>query len=963
MVEHTEQAFKLDTEGRRRRTAGEDYRERSRESGKQVVETVAGMLPGVGTAMTAEEIREELQREDPNYRKIALLGGAELIGLIPGLGTTAKAGLKKIIDTPFKKTRKAYKLFVKKDDKLYPLFVNAADEVPQGRFLEADFPDTAFKGKTVGGTEGFYVPTKGAKREPTRYYDADGLEITKKEYNSLGSNQKEFARMVKGEEAKKTGDTIIIPDEETRKKLIETGFITKRTGRTKDAPYGKVTAVAARPGWHSSVNPVAEHLGPQDLKITKVEAKKIIKAGVNPKAIRTRGDQYYVKRRAEDHVWAEVDMADDTSDELLNYMAQKGRTDINDKVPVGGSYSYVDGQADGDAWIVGGNMRVNRTLSREEAKELQDKLGIKDLPYRDEIESILGRKFNQGGLVGDIMYTGGEDYKTTSSFGIDETKMNKGGMSPNRQMEMAFMQQGGLKDDGMKVDPVSGNEIPPGSMAKEVRDDIPAQLSEGEYVVPADVVQYYGVKHFEDLRNKAKGGLNQMEADGRIGGEPISKNASQMQKPVETIQASPYTQTPSQMAMDSALTGDELQEIQKMVEGGMVQPMMANPYEQQRTMYKQPQQMNVGGPVVNTPPAPTQGYSASPFIPGIGTGFSFERPTQPAPVEVPQTQVTLYGPNGETVVLMLPKQQAEYDQLLSQGYSLTAPTPTTQPARDRDDDGGGRPPPPTAKSWYETTDFTSGKEGGKASAEGYFGKPADFGAGLVGLAGAAIGGIPGAVAGRYGVQVSNLASARAEVIIRTAMGDEDGAKALQAAINAELKASSGLGLADKAIDAIFGSDGDMKVIDALVAAGIEVDRGLRGTELDNFMEDLRKNKSLVTKLQNKFGDKTKKPVTPVTDKVDSSRTFRTSDKDTRSETVALKARIDDDRESFTEKIQKQAKAIADKAADTGKSIAEVGREKAPSSAAKSPTQKAADEGDPRAGMYNKGGLMQKKKKK
>jgi hypothetical protein len=514
----------------------------------------------------------------------------------------------------------------------------------------------------------------------------------------------------------------------------------------------------------------------------------------------------------------------------------------------------------------------------------------------------------------------------------------------------------------MKVDPVSGNEIPPGSMAKEVRDDIPAQLSEGEYVVPADVVQYYGVKHFEDLRDKAKGGLNQMEADGRIGGEPISKNAPQMQKPVETIQASPYTQTPPQMAMDSTLTGDELQEIQKMVEGGMVQPMMANPYEQQRTMYKQPQQMNVGGPVVNTPPAPTQGYSASPFISSIGTGFSFERPTQSAPVEVPQTPVTLYGPNGETVVLMLPKQQAEYDQLLSQGYSLTAPTPTTQPARDRDDDGGGGPPPPTAKSWYETTDFTSGKEGGKASAEGYFGKPADFGAGLVGLAGAAIGGIPGAVAGRYGVQVSNLASARAEVVIRTAMGDDAGAKALQAAINAELKASSGLGLADKAIDAIFGSDGDMKVIDALVAAGIEVDRGLRDTELDNFMEDLRKNKSLVTKLQNKFGDKTITPVTPVEDKIDSSRTFKTSDKDTRSETVALKERIDKDRESFAEKIQKQAKAIADKAADTGKSIAEIGREKAPSSVAKSPTQKAADEGDPRAGMYNKGGLMQKKKR-
>ena len=89
----------------------------------------------------------------------------------------------------------------------------------------------------------------------------------------------------------------------------------------------------------------------------------------------------------------------------------------------------------------------------------------------------------------------------------------------NRQMEL--FARGGLKDDGMNMDPVSGNEVPSGSLAEEVRDDIPAQLSEGEYVVPADVVRYYGVKHFEDLRNKAKKGLTQMEADGRIGGEPM----------------------------------------------------------------------------------------------------------------------------------------------------------------------------------------------------------------------------------------------------------------------------------------------------------------------------------------------------------------------------------------------------------------------------------------------------------
>jgi len=73
---------------------------------------------------------------------------------------------------------------------------------------------------------------------------------------------------------------------------------------------------------------------------------------------------------------------------------------------------------------------------------------------------------------------------------------NKGGAVMDDQMEMAFMHEGGIADDGMDVDPVSGNEVPPGSLAEEVRDDIPAQLSEGEYVVPADVVQILRCKVF-----------------------------------------------------------------------------------------------------------------------------------------------------------------------------------------------------------------------------------------------------------------------------------------------------------------------------------------------------------------------------------------------------------------------------------------------------------------------------------
>ena len=43
-------------------------------------------------------------------------------------------------------------------------------------------------------------------------------------------------------------------------------------------------------------------------------------------------------------------------------------------------------------------------------------------------------------------------------------------MALNEQMEM--FEDGGLMDEGGTVDPVSGNDVPPGSTQEEVRDDI-----------------------------------------------------------------------------------------------------------------------------------------------------------------------------------------------------------------------------------------------------------------------------------------------------------------------------------------------------------------------------------------------------------------------------------------------------------------------------------------------------------
>ena len=88
-------------------------------------------------------------------------------------------------------------------------------------------------------------------------------------------------------------------------------------------------------------------------------------------------------------------------------------------------------------------------------------------------------------------------------------------MALSKQMEM--FEDGGLKDEGGMTDEVSGNDVPSGSTREEVRDDIPAQLSEGEFVFPADVVRFIGLEKLMQMRQKAKMGLQKMEDMGQMG--------------------------------------------------------------------------------------------------------------------------------------------------------------------------------------------------------------------------------------------------------------------------------------------------------------------------------------------------------------------------------------------------------------------------------------------------------------
>ncbi len=127
----------------------------------------------------------------------------------------------------------------------------------------------------------------------------------------------------------------------------------------------------------------------------------------------------------------------------------------------------------------------------------------------DEIEADL----DNDGKLSEYEKTRGEAVQ--KAMGDEEpVEMMCGGLMGDPMSDCGCEECGGDMSIGM--DPVSGNPVPPGSNEMNVRDDIPAALSDGEYVVPADVVRYHGLKTFMMLRDEAKIGLMAMHMEGQI---------------------------------------------------------------------------------------------------------------------------------------------------------------------------------------------------------------------------------------------------------------------------------------------------------------------------------------------------------------------------------------------------------------------------------------------------------------
>ena len=347
-------------------------------------------------------------------------------------------------------------------------------------------------------------------------------------------------------------------------------------------------------------------------------------------------------------------------------------------------------------------------------------------------------------------------------------------------MEMAFTKKGGMKDDGMDRDPVSGNDIPVGSTAKEVRDDIPAMLSEGEYVVPADVVQYYGVKMFEDLRIQAKLGLQDMENNGRIGGEPVDEDLRDDEQAV-------------------------LMEIMQMNTGGVVgNNSLQNPTG--------PEGLE-GNALRQYLLSPTQ---SSYITPGA---LQIEAATTP--------RFSAAQPPDETVPV------CPAGQVFDKEKNMCVPIETTPVNRSNDDPNHPLYNQETTP-FYENINWSDPT----AAAEDLFGLSSKIGAGLGTLIGNAIMPGLGGLLGGYGVKLTKISEGYAQAAVRKAMGDVKGAETILAAIDNQFKNVRGLQGAYNTADKIIGADGDMNKIKMLQHAGISVDSTLRDKELTEFFDKL-----------------------------------------------------------------------------------------------------------------------------
>ena len=454
-----------------------------------IADTVIDFTPVIGdikgAVEGAEVIFEELAKDDPNFLLIGVIGGAGVVGLIPGVGDAAQ---KLIIKGArrFKKTElnpEVMEILTPKDQET----------------VEALTKNTLSTPETDG--------EKLADEVAAMLREGKAGDITEEMLETAGNDF--HTRLTQNYIDGNVGMDLPMDWESTMARAADQGLTETRYhgSNVKDIPFFKGEGAKRQTGMFNTDDP---------FKAFSYEGNK--------------GETYSLLMRPlpEDTPRVDVEGANwsNLDEPSMNYNKNQLSPDVRQG-------PRMDRQAQPlDEFIKTNKANLTSDMFMQQA----DTLGYPGAT----IENVVDRgpstptRFSkeQGIQARSLAREPSETQARTDTTGIrsigarfdprltglKNINMAQGGLtSMNEQTQMAFA----LGGEAETVDPVSGNDVPPGSLPEEVRDDIDAKLSEGEYVVPADVVRFFGVKLFEDLRMQAKIGLQQMDADGRIGGEPV----------------------------------------------------------------------------------------------------------------------------------------------------------------------------------------------------------------------------------------------------------------------------------------------------------------------------------------------------------------------------------------------------------------------------------------------------------
>jgi hypothetical protein len=525
------------------------------------------------------EVQKELQKEEPDYLKVGMLAGVEALGSIPALGPVAKsmirkgADLAKQTDTAIDGTtnippvpkKEASPFDVEYDYDLTLKMENMIDEWAKGNVTNANLRKNLatldiklpyrISPKVDPSSLDIQMPDgtiyKGTGDVPSKPRPLT-LDATSDAVDDLGFSEKDLADWKKVNYAK--DKFRIPPDDEMAAAAtnLREGKITSEEFRKLSDERQPIKPITEMPKFPTKEE-VVKSLHATDPRKTKKGVLGVNKSIEDGTLISSRLD---IPAYNNSDTWV-VSLHDGSvkDGKTVGYGQSAVLNNVNftsnplaaSKIATGSAKTTI-ARMQGE-WQNMAPEEVYKTVENLFDDPEWVQVGMN--PYRasyfyDKADGMPVVSAEQVMQVGPLVFakrakkTTPDDPRFEFENKITGVKANfdKGGMAMEEQTQMAFALGGSVEE----VDPISGNEVPPGSLPEEVRDDIDARLSEGEYVVPADVVRYYGVKFFEDLRNQAKAGFEDMEANGRIGGQPVPEenplpfDVSELQVEEEPVQ-------------------------------------------------------------------------------------------------------------------------------------------------------------------------------------------------------------------------------------------------------------------------------------------------------------------------------------------------------------------------------------------------------------------------------------------